>query len=387
MQAVRRPANLPAVAGDVLELAGGEPFLLGVDLPVVVPVRATRGRPLESLVRRRLGYRLAPGGRAALVSGKGGVAGEALLAALAAAGHPCLPYPDRDRRASGVAEIHPGLVLKALLWGGSSAARGGGKVDRAALFRAYAPPQYRPSGRRGDLSWTHRAVAMDLILRVLVSVEGFDLRPAREELGSASSEQSVERAASLLDACLLASMARRYLESPEACVFLGDPEGGYTILPADGLIRLLAVGETPSTRGRLFPRGSLRERLGSVAELRPVDLLSMPGRPQKVEAAFRSHPVYEFDNLDEMMWWKHCRHLSGPTLPAEGLRELAVVLGKDAGEDERASPLKLVRSRHRTLSFRFDPPAAWRAHAPTRDGKTYPFRVLRATFETLAEEE
>ena len=27
----------------------------------------------------------------------------------------------------------------------------------------------------------------------------------------------------------------------------------------------------------------------------------------------------------------------------------------------------------------------YRAHVPTRDGKTYPFRVLRASYETLPE--
>ena len=43
--------------------------------------------------------------------------------------------------------------------------------------------------------------------------------------------------------------------------------------------------------------------------------------------------------------------------------------------------LRLVRSRHKTLSFRFEPPAAWRPRIPPRDGKTYPFRVLRATFD------
>ena len=47
------------------------------------------------------------------------------------------------------------------------------------------------------------------------------------------------------------------------------------------------------------------------------------------------------------------------------------------------APLKLQRSRHETLSFRFEPPAAWREHVPTRDGKTYPFRVVRAVYETL----
>src|SRR5262245_49896865 len=109
---VRRPRNLPAIAVEIGELAGGEPFLLGVNLPVVVPAGSARHRPVEGLVRRKLGSKLPAAGRAALSSGRGGVAGEALLAALAAAGFPCLPYPDRDLRRSGMAEIHPPLVLK-----------------------------------------------------------------------------------------------------------------------------------------------------------------------------------------------------------------------------------------------------------------------------------
>ncbi len=106
-----------------------------------------------------------------------------------------------------------------------------------------------------------------------------------------------------------------------------------------------------------------------------------------MEAVFRTSALYEFANLDEMLWWKHTRHLSGPVLPTEGLRDLVVVLGKDAEEPERGATLRLVRSRHRTLSFRFDPPNSWRGRVPTRDGRTYPFRVLRATFETLTSEE
>ena len=32
-------------------------------------------------------------------------------------------------------------------------------------------------------------------------------------------------------------------------------------------------------------------------------------------------------------------------------------------------------------AFRFEPPAAWRLSVPPRDGKTYPFRVMRAVFD------
>jgi hypothetical protein len=52
-------------------------------------------------------------------------------------------------------------------------------------------------------------------------------------------------------------------------------------------------------------------------------------------------------------------------------------------EPEGRPALRLVRSRHRTLSFRFDPPDSWRSRLATRDGKTYPFRVLRANYDIL----
>ena len=111
-----------------------------------------------------------------------------------------------------------------------------------------------------------------------------------------------------------------------------------------------------------------------------MDLLNVPGRPSRLEATFSDSPLYEFDNIDEMLWWKHCRHVTGPHLPTEGLCEMAVQLNSDNAD---AKPLRLVRSRHRTLSFRFEPPGIWRTHLPTRDGKTYPFQVVRAVYDTL----
>ncbi len=376
---VERYRSLPAAAAEIAALVEPEPFLIGLDAPIVVPRRPGRTRPVERLVRRRLGVRLPASGRAA-PGDAGIVAGESLLAGLAAAGQPCLPYPDRDRRRPGLAEIHPRLVLKALLWPASALAAGEESAARPAMFRAYEPPAHRAPDRDSGAAWTRRAAALDLLLAVLRGVEGLDLQPARDALAGAATRDDVERAAAVFDATLIAATALRYLEDPESCLFLGDPENGYTILPADPFIRRLALGGAGDRRERLFPRTSLRQQLGPGARLRPADLLDLPGRAPRTEAEFEVPPRYEFDNLDEMLWWKHCRHVGGPTLPTDGLRELTVALS--AGPAAQEAPLTLARSRHRTLSFRFEPPAVWRTRLPARDGKTYPFAVLRAVYET-----
>lgn len=368
--------SLPGVAAAVSQLVGDEPFLLGANVPVVVPAKAARARTVENLIRRRFGYRLPPGGRSSLTTEPLGVAGEALVAGLATAGLPSLPYPDRDRRQSGLAEIHPGLALKALLWEHGGLADDREQAAREEIFRAYGVPAYRRAALPARAGWAEHAVALEWALRLVGSPDGFDFTPAEQSLRSATSAAEVERAAALFDAALIAGTARRYLESPQGCLFLGDQENGYTILPADAFIRRLASTESAPSRGALFPQASLRERLGNDARVRPMDLLG-----QQLEATFRNRPEYEFDNRDEMLWWKHCRHLSGPRLPVEGLSELTVTLSGD-GQDPNRS-LRLVRSRHRILSFRFDPPEAWRAHIPTRDGKTYPMQIQRAVYETL----
>jgi predicted RNase H-like nuclease len=377
--AVRHPSTLTELATTVAELADQEPFLLAVNVALVAPRRGAKSRPVDNLVRRRFGFRLAPAARGTPAAPDATSTGDALLAALAAAGAPSLPYPDRDRRKSGLAEIHAGLVLKVLLWEGSPAARAPNHPFRQELFRAYGAPSYRPVADRG--TWMENWARIDVLLRALRGVPGYDLGPAGEALAGANSDADVARAGSILDASLLAGTARRYLEAPGSCVFLGDATRGYTILPADSFIRRIGLREGQPTRGQLFPRASLGERLSGSAEIRPLELLAVPGRPQRLEAVFRDTPVYEFDNLDEMLWWKHCRHLSGPLLPTEGLQEMNVRLEPD--EPEGRPALRLVRSRHRTLSFRFDPPDSWRSRLATRDGKTYPFRVLRANYDIL----
>ncbi|HKQ61318.1 MAG TPA: hypothetical protein VJS92_08490, partial [Candidatus Polarisedimenticolaceae bacterium] len=81
--AVLRARSLPEVAAAVGQLVAGEPFLLGVNVPVVVPAEPLRSRPVENSIRRRFGVRLPPGGRAALTADGAGVAGEVLMAGLA----------------------------------------------------------------------------------------------------------------------------------------------------------------------------------------------------------------------------------------------------------------------------------------------------------------
>jgi hypothetical protein len=372
---VVRVGDGPAMAREVAMLAAGEPFLLAVDVPVAVGASSSKARPVDGWLRKRLGVRL-PVPR----PGEGSeITGSELVNALAMAGHPCLPYPDRDRRQSGLVEIHPELVAKALLWESRTAASVRDLPDREAILRALPVPQYRDP-RQAKTGFAERYAALDAALHALAGADGFDLRPAVAELERARSETAVASAASLCDAALLAGAARRYLEAPERCAFVGLRESGYVVLPADAFVRRVALREPAraAAEGALFPRASLESRLAPHASLRPSALLEMPGQTQRLEAVFDKPPRYEFDNLDEMMWWKHCRHLSGPELPADGLHEIVVRLD---GDDDQTMSLRLVRSRHKTLSFRFEPPAAWRPRVPPRDGKTYPFHVLRATFD------
>jgi hypothetical protein len=369
---VRRPDSPAALVRDVIELAEGEAFTLAVDVPILAP-RGTKARTVDNTGRRRLGRRVPRRD-----DGEGWQ-GPALLGAFASSGHPCLPWPDRDRRQSGLAETWPDLVAKILVWQGSAAAAAGVHPDRDAAFRGYALPSYRAPSRA---EWPERAAAVDLALRGLGFQEDLDLRPAWDALSAAASERDVERAGALLDATLAAYAAARYLDSPEDCVFLGDREGGYAILPADGFVRRLALRDAGKGAAEdLFPKTSLRDRLAPFATVRPLELVEIPGRPSRLEATFEQPPVYEFDNLDEMLWWKHCRHLTGPELPMEGLQELSVRLGRDDGGSDGGHALRLLRSRHKVLSFRFEPPAAWRGRIATRDGKAYAFQVIRATYE------
>jgi hypothetical protein len=374
---VTRVGELPALARAVATIAAGEPFLLAVDIPVASGPSTGKPRRVDGWVRRRLGVRIPtarPGGAAYLT-------GSELITALAMGGIPCLPFPDRDRRQSGLAEIHPELVAKAILWEASTAAEALDLPARDELLRALPIPEYRNS-RPSRQGWAEAYALLDAALRTLAGSDGFDFRNAKSELEHARTVDAVSAVASLLDASLLAGTARRYLEEPERCAFVGLRETGYMVLPADALVRRVALREPARATGHtpLFPRESLESRLAPHAALRPSALLNLPGQTQRIEAVFETHPRYEFDNLDEMMWWKHCRHVSGPELPSDGLHELVVRLDSERDDDTTLN-LRLVRSRHKTLSFRFEPPAAWRPRVPPRDGKTYPFRVLRAAYD------
>ncbi len=374
---VARVGDLPGLAREIATLSAGDPFLLAVDIPVVTGQPAGKARRVDGWLRRRLGVRI-PNARS---GGSPYLTGSELITALAMSGHPCLPFPDRDRRQSGLVEIHPELVVKSLLWESSTAAAARELQDRESVLRALPIPEYR-SLRPTRADWAEHYAALDAALRALAGSEGFDFRPVVGQLERAQTDAAVAEAVSLFDATLLAGAARRYLDDPEHCAFVGLRETGYVVLPADAFVRRVALREPARVAGSasLFPRESLASRLAPYAALRPLALLDLPGQTQRVEAIFETQPRYEFDNLDEMMWWKHCRHLSGPELPSDGLHELVVRLDAP-GDDDSTLSLILVRSRHKTLSFRFEPPAAWRPRVPTRDGKTYPFRVLRATFD------
>jgi len=360
--------GLPALTREAARLAAGEPFLLAADLAIVQG--PGKSRRVDGWVHRRLGVRLG-----ALRAS--GLQGGELVAALAAAGQPGLPYPDRDRRRTGLVEIHPELVLKALLWESSAAAAAPGLPDREEILRALDVPVYR-GPKLARASWAERFALLDRAMRMVSGTGDLDGTTLRDELTKAVTVDAVDRAAAAFDAALLAVAARRYLEEPERCAFVGDRETGYTVLPADAFLRRVVLREPArADRGALFPKASLRDRLGSNAEVRPLELLDLPGRAQHFEAVFRQTPLLEFDNVDEMLWWKHTRHLDGPEIPSEGLREMVVRL--ESAEND--GPLRLTRSRHKTLSFRFEPPQTWRARIAPRDGRTYPFRVLRATYE------
>lgn len=378
VEKIQRVSGVPAIAAEVGRLADGEPFLLGVDIPVVVPAKAARVRPVESLLRRRFRQKMRAGGRAAAEDS--GLPGETLMAGLATAGFPCLPYPDRDLRSSGLAETLPALVLKSLLWQRSSVGKERDFASQEQLFRAWTAPVYRRAALPARSGWADQAIALEMALTALDPTDGYDFTAVWDALRSATSGEDTENAAALFDAILIGATAKRYLDAPESCLFAGERNDGYVIVPADSLMRRLWLSDGGQVSGELFPQASLRKRLGNAARLRTMDLLKVPGRPLRLEATFNELPLYEFDNIDEMLWWKHCRHLAGPKMPVNGLREIQIELESEGPSP--AAPLRLVRSRHRALSFRFDQPEAWRRHLPTRDNRTYPFRVLRAVYET-----
>jgi hypothetical protein len=100
------------------------------------------------------------------------------------------------------------------------------------------------------------------------------------------------QAAALFDATLLAGTARRYLEAPERCAFVGLRDAGYVVLPADPFVRASPLREPPTRRGtHRFSAEELESRLAPHAVVRPSALLDMPGQAQQVEAVFEAHPA------------------------------------------------------------------------------------------------
>ena len=58
VQEIRHPSSLPGLVAEIAALTGEDPFLLGVNIPVVVPARAARSRPFEGLLRKKFGFRI-----------------------------------------------------------------------------------------------------------------------------------------------------------------------------------------------------------------------------------------------------------------------------------------------------------------------------------------
>ncbi|HJQ99851.1 MAG TPA: hypothetical protein VJ826_16165, partial [Candidatus Polarisedimenticolaceae bacterium] len=322
--------GLPSLTREAARLAAGEPFLLAADIAIVQS--SGKSRRVDGWVHRRLGVRLAAARASALQ-------GSELVAALAAAGQPALPYPDRDRRRTGLVEIHPELVLKALLWESSAAASSPSLPDREEVLRALDVPVYR-GAKLAKASWADRFALLDRAMHAVAGAE-IDHGALYSELTKAVTVDAVDRTAAAFDATLLASTARRYIEEPERCAFVGDRESGYTVVPADAFLRRVVLREPAgANRTALFPKASIKDRLQSHADVRALELLGLPGRAQHFEAVFRQAPLLEFDNVDEMLWWKHTRHLDGPEIPSEGLREMVVKLEAPAHSD---GPLRLTR--------------------------------------------
>jgi len=376
VQRVHHPSSLGGLIAEISEMAGDDPFLLGLNIPVAVPAKSSRTRPFESVLRKKFGIRIQPGGRNALHGSEGALTGEKLLAGLAGAGLACLTYPDKNRRTSALAEIHPGPALKSLLWIGSELGKNLPQDERESLCRSWQSPAYQPGSGRRKREWTEFLPSLDLLIRILSKQAGYDFSPTAKLLTEISSGKEFTRAVSIFDACLIAGTARRHMETPEACAFCGARESGYTILPSDDFLRRMLIDPPAAGKKKLFPQATLKESLRDVADIRSLDLLQVKGKPKNIQAIFRELPCYEFENVDEMLWWKRCRHVDGPPLPTDGLTELSVQV---EGDSRRS--LALQRSRHTALSFRFHPPAAWRSLMQPRDNKVYKFHILRASYE------
>ena len=112
---------------------------------------------------------------------------------MAAAGQPSLPYPDRDLRRPGLAETHPALILKSLLWERSPLAQVPDHSVREELFRGYAVPDYRAWQLRARSSWAEQAGRLDRVLTALDGCDGYDIAPSRELLQRSAGREEVER--------------------------------------------------------------------------------------------------------------------------------------------------------------------------------------------------
>ena len=235
---------------------------------------------------------------------------------------------------------------KSLLWERSTAASARDLPDREAVLRALSLPEYRERRARRGRAWPSGTPRSTRRCTRCPRADGFDFRPGVGRARSARDRiEAVAAAASLFDATLLAGTARRYLEEPERCAFVGLRETGYVVLPADAFVRRVALREPARAPGHaaLFPRASLESRLAPHATVRPSALLDMPGQAQRVEAVFERNRGTSSTTSTRCCGGSTAGISPDPSFPPTGSHEIVVRLDGVATTMRRWR-FRLVRS-------------------------------------------
>lgn len=215
-----RDARLVGLAhpdGDdaVLAAVGSAPALVAVDAPLAVPDGGGR-RDVETVLSW-LDVPVFPSSRGRLTRLHGGIRGEALAAALTAAGH--TPR-----------EAVPDLVLRQLMW---EASRPGHPEpvplgDYREAWLGLRAPRYRAKGV-GRATPAGRAPARE-ILATAVHLGDWRPHPAPDDWDAI-------RDAAVIDAVACALAAWRCVHAPGSSVTIGTPERGIVVSPADANLR------------------------------------------------------------------------------------------------------------------------------------------------------